>query len=182
MNSPSHLQGQIDRLNKRLRRLQWSVLLVAALGLLLAIGVAAQGRTMLRVRSLIIEDEAGKARVILGAPVSGPQRISSSTGVIILDENGVERFGVGLLANGNMIMGFDAPPGTGDERNRERLSLGADAAGGAFLMFHNRKTQVPGRLMVDDNDQFYLEFLDFGNGKVTSKRISFPGEQTLELP
>jgi hypothetical protein len=89
----------------------------------------------------------------------------------------VERFAVGLQANGRVVMGFDAPPGTGDPRNRERITLVADAAGGAYLRFLNRKTQVPGRLVLDDNDQFYLEFLEFTDAKVTTKRIGFKGEE-----
>jgi hypothetical protein len=183
-DSSSQLQVQVDRLNRRLRRLQLVLVLMAfsAIGILLVEGIFAQGPTTLRARSLIIEDEAGKARVILGAPVPGPQRISPSTGMIILDKNGVERFGVGLLDNGNMAMGFDAPPGTGDPRNRERINLVADANGSAWIRFLNRQTRVPARLLLDERDQFYLEFLDFGNGKVTSKRISFAGEQTSELP
>jgi hypothetical protein len=39
--------------------------------------------------------------------------------MIILDPEGFERFGVGLMDNGQMGMGFDAPRGKGDDRNRE---------------------------------------------------------------
>jgi hypothetical protein len=101
--------------------------------------------------------------------------------MIVLDENGVERFGLGLQATGNMVMGFDAPRGTGDERNRERITLVADSKGSAWVRFLNRQTRVPGRLMLDDNDQFYLELLDYQNGTLTSKRIGFSGEVTTQL-
>ena len=182
-SSPRDLQDQIDRLNGRLRRLQLTILavVVGALGLLLTTGISAQGPTTLRVRSLVVEDENGKARVILGAPLPDIGRISSATGLVINDENGIERFGVSLLGNGNMNMGFDAPLGTGDPRNRERINLSADAKGSAYVRFLNRKTLVSGRLMLDDNDDFYLEFLDFQDGKATSKRIGFKGELTNQL-
>ena len=183
VSSPRDLQEQIDRLNGRLRRLQLTIvgIAVGAIGLLVVTGISAQGPAALRVRSLIVEDANGKDRVILGAPLPDTGRISSATGLVINDENGVERFGVSLLGNGNMNMGFDAPPGTGDPRNRERVTLGADAKGSGYVRFLNRKTQVPGRLVLDDSDQFYLEFLDFQDGKVTSKRIGFKGEETGEL-
>ena len=77
-------------------------------------------------------------------------------------------------------MGFDAPPGTGDPRNRERIDIVADAAGRAYIRFLNRKTFVPGRLVLDDQDQFYLEFLDFQDGKTVSRRIGFKGEEKVE--
>ena len=79
-----------------------------------------------------------------------------------------------------MVMGFDAPLGTGDPRNRERINIVADAAGGAYIRFLNRKTFVPGRLILDGKDQFYLEFLDFSEGKTVSRRISFKGEEKVE--
>ena len=62
------------------------------------------------------------------------------------------------------------------------MNLVADASGGAYIRFLNRKTFVPGRLVVDAADQFYLEFLDFPEGKTVSRRIGFGGEQTSEQP
>jgi hypothetical protein len=44
----------------------------------------------------------------------------------------------------------------------------------------NHKTFVPRRLILDDKDQFYLEFLDFPDGKTISRRISFRGEEKVE--
>jgi hypothetical protein len=39
---------------------------------------------------------------------------------------------------------------------------------------------VPGRLVLNDKDEFYLEFLDFPDGKTVSRRISFHGEEKME--
>ena len=86
---------------------------------------------------------------------------------------------MGLTADGTMSMGFDAPPGTGDDRNRERINIVANAKGSAYLRFVNRKTGVPGRLILDDDDRFSLEFLDFATGKVTIRRLSFKGEEVV---
>lgn len=173
------LEHQIHRGRQRTIAL---VIGIAALWLSASISDAQETR-VLRVRTLIVEDENGRDRVVLGAPVPDPKegrRASPSVGLVINDPNGLERFGVGLQANGRMVMGFDAPPGTGDSRNRERINIVADANGGAYIRFLNRKTFVPGRLILDDKDQFYLEFLDFPEGKTVSRRISFNGEQIVE--
>jgi hypothetical protein len=140
---------------------------------------------IVRARGVIIVDDQGRDRILIGAPVPNPRegvRRSASTGIVINDPAGYERFGVGLTEDGQMGMGFDAPPGTGDPRNRERMNLVADASGGAYIRFLNRKTFVPGRLVLDGADQFYLEFLDFPEGKTVSRRIAFGGEQTTERP
>jgi len=33
---------------------------------------------------------------------------------------------------------------------------------------------------MDENDQFYLEYLDFPEGKSISRRISFRGDEQIE--
>jgi hypothetical protein len=45
------------------------------------------------------------------------------------------------------------------------------------IRFLNRKTLVPGRLILDDKDQFHLEFLASQDGKTRTKRIGFHGEE-----
>jgi hypothetical protein len=180
------LRYRIESLERQVRsgRLVSAALVVGMLGLsLVSWTSSAQDARIVRVRTLIVEDEQGRDRVILGAPVpdiKGGGRISPSVGLVINDSDGLERFGLGLQANGRMVMGFDAPPGTGDPRNRERINIVADASGGAYIRFVNRKTFVPGRLILDDKDQFYLEFLDFPDGRTISRRIGFKGEEKVE--
>jgi hypothetical protein len=180
----AEFDARVRILERRLRRLQ----VVLALGVL-AIAVStfssgaaqAQDPKALRVRTLVIEDAAGRDRIVFGAPLLDPQgRVSPSTGMVINDPRGAERFAVGLHDNGRVVMGFDAPPGTGDPRNRERITLVADAAGGASIRFLNRKTAVPGRLILGEDDQLYLEFLEPRDGKTMVKRIGFAGERTIE--
>lgn len=144
---------------------------------------------VIKTRGLIIVDEKGRERVILGAPVPDPpkegrKRINRAHGMIILDPDGYERFGVGLMDNGQMAMGFDAPPGKGDDRNRERLHFVADPEGGAMIRFLNRKTSVPGWIRLGEDDNLYLEFIDVqkDKNKVIKKRIGMKGEETVEEP
>jgi hypothetical protein len=182
------LLARINRLERK-QRVLGVVSIVLAIITMSAItlsSVKAQGQPpVVRARGLIIVDDQGRDRIMIGAPVPNPRegvRSSPSTGLVINDAAGYERFGFGLFDDNRVVMGFDAPPGTGDERNRERINLVADASGGAYLRFLNRKTAVPGRLVLDAADQFYLEFLDFPDGKVISRRIGFKGEQTVEQP
>ena len=183
-NSNREIEIRIRMLERQVARFQiafavGTVLLVA--GAVWSAAVQAQDPKSVRVRSLIVEDASGRDRILLGAPLLDPQgRVSPSTGMKINDPNGVERFAVGLLDNGRVVMGFDAPPGTGDPRNRERITLVADAAGGAYIRFLNRKTGVPGRLVLDEDDQLYLEFLDSRDGKTMVRRIGFAGERIVE--
>ncbi|HEX8737572.1 MAG TPA: hypothetical protein VF721_19725 [Pyrinomonadaceae bacterium] len=142
---------------------------------------------VLKTRGVIIVDDQNRQRVIVGAPVPDPpvegrKRISPGHGMIILDPEGYERFGVGLMDNGQMGMGFDAPPGKGDDRNRERLHFVADKDGGAMIRFLNRKTSVPGWLRLGEDDKLYMEFIDVqkDKNKVIRKRVGFAGEETIE--
>jgi hypothetical protein len=179
------LEVRVVSLGRQVRCLQIALgaVLVAALGLPVSIETSAQDPKSLRLRSLVIEDEEGRNRIVMGAPIPEPEgrRISPSVGLAINDENGAERFGVGLQANGRMVMGLDAPPGTGDDRNRERITLVADQKGGAYIRFLDRRTLVPGRLVLDDDNRLYLEFRGMKDGKTTARRIGFDGEEVIEL-
>ena len=179
------LRTRIDNLEALVRRRQRTFALLLAFAALSFVAAATQAQAprLMRARTLVIEDEKGVDRVVLGAPlpdIKGGGRASLATGLVINDADGLERFAVGLQDNNRMVMGFDAPPGTGDPRNRERITIVADAAGGAYIRFLNRKTFVPGRLILDNKDQFYLEFLDFPDGKTVSRRIGFRGDEKLE--
>jgi hypothetical protein len=63
------------------------------------------------------------------------------------------RFGVAFMNEGSLVMGFDAPPGTGDDRNRERINLVADEKGGAHIRFLDRRTSVVSRMYLDEQNR-----------------------------
>lgn len=181
------LARRIEAVERRLRYYQVLIvtLLVCLIVSVISLSPAAQAQNQVgqRVRSLVIEDEAGRDRIVMGAPVverSG--RASPCTGVRINDPQGVERFAACLFNDGRVVMGFDAPVGKGDDRNRERITLVADAEGGAYVRFLNRKTGVPGRLVLGADDKLYLEFIQSVDGMTKVKRIGFDGEQVVDLP
>jgi hypothetical protein len=184
IDSADLLQRRVARLEQRLRLHRY---LTGSITILLTAIVTstwtmqAQDSKILRLRSLIIEDDQGRERIVLGAPVPDPRegkRISPSVGMVINDENGYERFGLGLQANGRMGMGFDAPRNTGDDRNRERISIVADEQGGASVRFLDRRTLVAGYLRLDTDNQMWLEFLDVQPTEVITRRIGFKGEES----
>ena len=91
---------RFTRLHQQLRLFQTISLLAAvaaAVALYLAIRHERQtdkSTDVLRTRGLVVEDEKGRDRILIGAPVpqiAGGRRQDSATGLLILDENGAER-------------------------------------------------------------------------------------------
>ncbi len=145
---------------------------------------------VIRARGIVIVDEQGRDRIIMGAPVPDPphvgKRINPAHGMIILDRNGYERWGVGIMDNtGQMAMGFDAPPDPANpKKNPERLHLIADGKGGAMIRFLNRQTSVPGWIRLGEDDKLYFEFIDVqkDKNKVIKRQLGMDGEKMVEQP
>jgi hypothetical protein len=178
---------QLDRriavIERQNRHLQQGLVLVIALVLLnwtIPRPHAQQSSDPLRVRGLIIEDTNGRPRVTMGAPLPADGRTTNlRSGIRVNDPNGVERFALYLMENGRLGMRFDAPPGKGDDRNRERINIVADEDGGAYIRFLDRRTNVPGRIYVDEANRLWLEFSDFGQEPSVRRRIGLKGEETI---
>jgi hypothetical protein len=79
-------------------------------------------------------------------------------------------------------MGFDAPRGKGDDRNRERITIVADGNGGAYIRFLDRRTRVPARLFLDEDNRVWLEFNDAQEQQIVRRRFGFSGEEKLQEP
>ena len=132
-----------------------------------------QGQDVIRTRGVIVVDSAGTARILIGQAPG--QRRSPQHGIMINDAKGHERFGVGIADDGLMGMGFDAPVGVGDQRNRERMYLAVDRNGLARVHVMDNTTRVKARLMTDRDNQGWLEFVDWGEQGVDSvMRIGLP--------
>ena len=172
------LQEQMNRLEHQLRwfKIAAVVLAVLAIAFALAPRSSAQQPDSVRVRQLIVEDADGRSRVVLGPLDSGKNR---RIGMRINDTNGVERFGVALMDDGNMVIGLDAPPGTGDDRNRERISLVADDKGGAHIRFLDRRTSVASRMYLDEQNRVWLSFTDFAQTPALIRRYGLAGEEVV---
>ena len=177
------LRARIAWLERRVRHLTVisAVLSTGAMILVAAAWSSGSQSEILRARQLVLEDEQGRARVILGAPLprlrEGDRALPPRIGIVINDSLGFERFGLSLRANGGMGMGFDAPLGTGDDRNRERINIVADQNGGSHIRFLNRQTSVVGYLRLDDDDRMWLDFLEYSRDSVIHRRIGLTGDE-----
>ncbi len=185
METPAELSERVRSVERQLRSHRGAfvavVILAAALVTRTSSVRASQDQGIQRIRGLVIEDASGKDRIVMGAPIAESSgRVSPCTGLRVNDPQGVERFAACLFTDGRVVMGFDAPVGKGDDRNRERITLVADAEGGAYVRFLNRKTGVSGRLVLGNDDKLHLEFIQNVDGKARVKRINFDGEQMAD--
>ena len=182
------LLQRVEYLERRASRSRARACVLAAVTTTLALGAwVSPPRTVevVRARTLIIVDEQGRSRVVIGAPVpsaKGTTRVSPSTGMVINDTAGHERFGLGLMENGRMGMGFDAAPGDGDPRNPERLNLGVDANGHGFIRYLDKRTSLAGYLGLRSDNRVWLEFAEVTADSVIRRRLGLDGEQVLREP
>jgi hypothetical protein len=170
----------LERQLRRLYRLLVMLCIASALAVTSAFLQKPAAPDLIRTRQLVIEDGSGRDRVVLGAPIRDNfNRISPATGMAIRDSAGNERFGVALDERGNMGLGLDAPRCTSDPCNRERINLVADAAGGAHLRFLDRQTGVALRMLLDDDDRAYLDFLKVNRDSVRGHRLGLNVDSTF---
>jgi hypothetical protein len=175
------LRNQMDRLEHQLRWFKIAAIVLAVLAVVFALAprsAAQQQPDTMRVRQLIVEDANGRPRVVLG-PLDGPGNYRR-IGMRINDPNGAERFGVSYKDDGVIGLGLDAPPGTGDDRNRERINLVADEKGGAWIRFLDRRTSVVSRMYLDEQNRAWLSFTDFTQTPAFIRRYGLTGEETVQ--
>ena len=174
--------ARLTSLERQVRLLKLALAIPSAV--LLVVGLAGwqtRPEEVIRARTLIITDSLGRDRILMGAPVPEPegQRISPNTGLVINDPTGAERFGLGLLDNGDMVMGFDAPPGTGSGGNRERITISAPRNGGAELRFLNQKSMVAAHMPLFSDGQVALFFTNYTPDGALVHRVSATGDTVV---
>lgn len=181
MNRTDELLARIEALEGRVRlfrNLLGGLVAVGIVGVLGAWQIPTQER-VIRAEQIIIEDDQGRERMLIGRRSTFGGQRSPSIGMSVNDTLGYERFGMGLRPNGRMSMGFDAPLGKGDDRNRERINIIADEEGGAQIRFLDRQTFVKGRLSITADNRFEVEFLDFSEAEVKRRLIDFSGDTVV---
>lgn len=172
--------SRVAMLERQVKTLQAATALAIVLALLFAAiprTTAQQAPDVLRVRQLVVEDAEGRARMRLGY-LDAPGN-TRRFGMRIDDPRGAERFGLSYIDNGSLVMGFDAPPGTGDNRNRERVSIAADEAGGAHIRFLDRRTNVVARWYLDDQNRAWMQFSDFTQQPPSIRRYGLAGDEVV---
>ena len=71
------------------------------------------------------------------------------------------------------------PPGTGDDRNTERINLVADGKGGASITFKDRRTYVASRMYLDSDNQVLLQFHDYSKNPSPMRQIGLAGDRQV---
>ncbi len=174
---------RLEALERRVRRLTLASG-IACLSVIVIGGAAwtAQSqRDVLRARALIITDRRGTERIVMGAPIPEPEgrRIAPATGLVINDSTGAERFGVGLLGNGYLGMGFDGPPRPGLRSTRERINIGLDPEGRLKLRFLDMDGRVRAHMELFDDNNVYLFFTDLQEDRTVVHRLDAHGDTVI---
>lgn len=134
----------LERRVARARHLGGALFLALVVALLPAMRVASPREDgLLHVRGLVVEDEQGRPRVVLGAPIStlaGRERIDPSMGLLLLDEDGRDLLSLGAPNIDPQVGGRVVPrrfPGTGlvinDGDGNERAGFSRLADGSVVL-------------------------------------------------
>jgi hypothetical protein len=154
MINQKDLLDRIEQLEKRLR-LTWGVIFVIVVTAIVIYIKNSQTDGVLRVKGVIIEDDEGRERILMGTPipnVPGRVRKDSTDGILILNDEGVDRISIGSpvvnpQVKGKVYRRFSPHTGIafnandGDERgalgitDQDQVLLGLDREGaeGAVL-------------------------------------------------
>ena len=180
--SDTLLNARLAHLERSLRRQRLALGLFAVLVLGAALTPATRAQPavtdVIRTRNLVVEDALGRPRIVMGAPLPAIGGMPRS-GIRINDADGFERLGLNLFEDGRMVFGLDAPRGAGDDRNRERINMIADAKGGSAITFKDRRTYVVGRIHLDSANQLWMEFNDFASTPMVTRRLGLKGDEML---
>lgn len=144
------LEAQLHRLSTSQRRLRWmlgaTLLMLAAL---FGVGFVSEGQTadLVKTRALLVVDEAGTPRVIIGAPVDDKkymnfERNKPMFGIAICDAKSNEQIGIGVADDGSAGLGLDCKPGVGNPANRERINFGVAPDGSAMIRMLDNDTRL----------------------------------------
>lgn len=146
----------LKRLHQQLKLFQTVSLLaavVAAVGLYFGLRHErhTESANVLRIRGLVVEDEQGRDRILIGAPVpkvAGRKRQDNATGVLILDENGADRVALAAPTPNPQING----------------QVGERIGNAAGLILNDPDGNERGGFGVLDNDRRVILGLDYPKG------------------
>jgi len=179
-NDTADLLARLNELELKVRRQRYSsvgILSVLAVFMLLG-AIQEQPQDTIRARVVIVEDDQGRDRIVLGAPMLDGREY---VGMKILNPDGAEQFGLGLKNDGSVSMGFDVRPGVGNPANRERLNMGVTASGQGWIRYLDNDTKARMFIRLDSEDVPELQFLDWPDTeRIVVREIGFVGESSFE--
>jgi len=174
------MQERIEKLEKQVKWLGSCALILATIVVAL-LGLAAKSESesakILRARGLIIEDDQGRKRILIGASVPGAAKNAAAmNGILLLDPNGTAR-----IALGNPV-----PDPSQGKRNAPLIGLVVNDSDGLERTgygVHNTGGGDQPTLVLDYRDREGLSFsvLDGGLGKRAAGVILQSGNRHLYL-
>ena len=184
-----------DMMNKRIRTLErrlkttqgaLAVCVLAGAGLMLGAlrpmqpDVAEEIRTL----RLVVVDDAGVTRVVIGQDPVDTQRRSRAAGITIHDRHGNERGGMSTFDDDSVVLALDAPVGVGSPM-RDRVAMSVYPNGAADVMVIDNQTRAVAKLASDaeGNGGPMLFKWDMEAMQVHVKTLTFDGErvETIKL-
>ncbi|WP_243048388.1 hypothetical protein [Dyella sp. RRB7] len=151
-SSPAVHEDRIARLERSLRRTQWSVLGLLILVVALALawyGIGGVAQREIVTKRIAVVDDTGAIRIRIGEDQKDTQRASRAAGVVLYDTTGHERGGMATMANGRVAFGLDAPNIAAGQAS-DRVGMMVDAKG--HVLFAVADNQGTPAVLVKSSD------------------------------
>jgi hypothetical protein len=128
----------------------------------------------IRTQRLVVVDDMGTPRVVIGQDPADTQRRSRAAGITIHDRTGTERGGFSTLDDGSVVMALDAPQGVGSPM-RDRIGLVVWPDGSAYVMLLDNETKAVAKLHSAGNGVGGLQVFDWNDETevVQTRTITF---------
>lgn len=176
--------AQIKVLKRQVRQMQVmlsTVILVVGAMALMSAQKSQEILEVVKARKIIVVDEEGVARVVIGQDPKDTQRRSRAAGITIHDGTGSERGGLGTFDDGSVIFALDAPVGVGSPM-RDRLGMGVWPDGSSHIMLIDNNTKGVAKLISDGNGNGGFQVFQWDDSAkvVRTKTMNFAGETVDE--
>lgn len=181
------VEERLVRLERMVRRTRLvAAVLGLSLGALTVTGFAAgQRRTTeeLRTTRLVIVDDAGRVRAVLGQDPASTQRRSRAAGLTVYDSTGAERGGFGTMDDGGVVFAMDAPVGIGSPM-RDRIGLVVGADGASYVMLLDNSTRAVAKLQSDGAGGGGVQVFkwDTAGKRVSIRTVTYDGDMRETVP
>jgi hypothetical protein len=178
---------RIRTLERRLRTMQVALafIVLAGAGLLMGALRPAQPEAAdeIRTRRLVVVDDAGVPRVVIGQDPVDTQRRSRSAGITIYDTHGHERGGMSTFDDGSVVLALDAPVGVGAPM-RDRAAMVVWPNGASYVMLLDNETKAVAKLHSDGQGGGGVQVFDWDDEEkvVRTKTLTYDGEDIDESP
>ena len=172
---------KIDRLERQMYRMRLaflSLILIAGAVIITSMQPQAEVLEEVRTKRVVVVDDEGVARVVIGQDPKDTQRRSRSAGITIHDKTGSERGGLGTFEDGSVVMALDAPSGVGNPM-RDRIGMGVWPDGSSHLILLDNQTKGVVKLYSDGTEKGGVQVFAWDDSArvVSTKTITFAGEE-----